>query len=137
MLPLGTLLLHPCPECGAAMVLRESRFGPFYGCRRYPSCDATHGARPDGRPHGVPADKPTKKERILVHALFDQLWRGPQAPMSRTEAYGWMQKMMRMSADEAHIGRFMIVDCVRLRALLWENFLDFLHESVETCSGSL
>ena len=132
MLPLGTRLSHPCPECGSTMVLRESRFGLFYGCQRYPSCEATHGARPNGCPLGIPADKPTKKERVLAHALFDQLWRGPQAPMSRLEAYCWMQKMMEMSSDDAHIGRFMTEDCVRLRALLRKNFPDFLQESLET-----
>ena len=31
-----------CPECGAAMVLRVSRHGCFYGCSRYPQCDGTH-----------------------------------------------------------------------------------------------
>jgi DNA topoisomerase I len=35
--------LHPdeavrCPECGKAMIRREGRFGPFYGCQDYPSC---------------------------------------------------------------------------------------------------
>lgn len=24
-----------CGECGSAMVLKTSRFGPFWGCRRY------------------------------------------------------------------------------------------------------
>ena len=28
-----------CPECGAPMVLRRSKFGKlFYGCSRYPKC---------------------------------------------------------------------------------------------------
>ncbi len=27
-----------CPECGKAMIRREGRFGPFYGCQDYPSC---------------------------------------------------------------------------------------------------
>ena len=28
-----------CPECGARMVLRSSRFGQFYGCSRFPECE--------------------------------------------------------------------------------------------------
>ncbi|MFN4218257.1 MAG: type I DNA topoisomerase [Candidatus Bipolaricaulia bacterium] len=28
-----------CPKCGAPMVQRRGRFGPFYGCSRYPDCD--------------------------------------------------------------------------------------------------
>ncbi len=35
--------LHPdegvrCPECGKAMIRREGRYGPFYGCQDYPKC---------------------------------------------------------------------------------------------------
>lgn len=28
-----------CPKCGAAMVLRTSKYGKFYGCPNYPKCD--------------------------------------------------------------------------------------------------
>ena len=27
-----------CPECGKAMLRRDGRFGPFYGCQDYPKC---------------------------------------------------------------------------------------------------
>jgi DNA topoisomerase-1 len=27
-----------CPDCGKAMIRREGRFGPFYGCQDYPQC---------------------------------------------------------------------------------------------------
>jgi DNA topoisomerase-1 len=27
-----------CPVCGKAMIRREGRFGPFYGCQDYPTC---------------------------------------------------------------------------------------------------
>ncbi len=30
-----------CPECGAPMTLRQSRYGPFWGCTRYPECKGT------------------------------------------------------------------------------------------------
>jgi DNA topoisomerase I len=29
----------PCPTCGAKMILRHGRFGPFLGCSRYPDCN--------------------------------------------------------------------------------------------------
>ncbi len=29
-----------CPECGAKMVIRESRYGKFLGCSKYPECTA-------------------------------------------------------------------------------------------------
>ncbi|HUH06584.1 MAG TPA: type I DNA topoisomerase [Egibacteraceae bacterium] len=27
-----------CPQCGKAMIRRDGRFGPFYGCQDYPNC---------------------------------------------------------------------------------------------------
>ena len=103
-LPLGAVLKHPCPECGELMVLRNSKFGLFYGCSTFPKCNATHGAHKNGEPLGIPADKATKQARIDAHDVFDQLWKGKH--MSRDEAYEWMQEAMEMSEDEAHIGRF-------------------------------
>ncbi|WII08984.1 UvrD-helicase domain-containing protein [Methanomassiliicoccales archaeon LGM-DZ1] len=32
---------HLCPKCGAPLTLRESRFGTFWGCSRYPDCTYT------------------------------------------------------------------------------------------------
>jgi len=30
-----------CPGCGEPMVLRDGRFGPFWGCSNYPKCEVT------------------------------------------------------------------------------------------------
>lgn len=30
-----------CPFCNARVMLRQSRFGPFLGCGRFPECKAT------------------------------------------------------------------------------------------------
>jgi DNA helicase II / ATP-dependent DNA helicase PcrA len=30
-----------CPDCGSTMVLRESKWGEFYGCSQYPKCKKT------------------------------------------------------------------------------------------------
>lgn len=111
---LGTVLDHPCPECGAQMVLRTSKFGLFYGCTQYPTCTSAHGAHKDGRPLGVPANKETKAARIEAHDAFDRLWKGKH--MRRKEAYVWMQNTMMLSAEDAHIGRFTIEQCQQLVA---------------------
>lgn len=116
VLPIGTKLEHPCPECGSAMVLRNSKFGLFYGCIEYPSCRATHGAHKDGRPLGVPAKAETKQARIQAHAVFDQLWR--RQHMSRGGAYRWMQRAMGLSKEEAHIGKFTMDQCEALVRLV-------------------
>jgi len=116
-LPLGTVLDHPCPECGEPMVLRDSKFGLFYGCTAFPRCKASHGAhKKTGEPLGTPADGPTKKARIRAHDSFDQLWKGKH--MDRGEAYEWMQEAMGLSADEAHIGKFTIDQCDELEVLV-------------------
>lgn len=33
-----------CGRCGAPMNLRNGRYGPFYGCSRYPRCTFTRSA---------------------------------------------------------------------------------------------
>ena len=106
-----------CGECKAPMVLRESRFGPFYGCSRYPDCKGSHGAHKDtGKPLGVPADRETKEARIKAHASFDTLWKSRK--MTRTQAYQWMRDAMSLEKDGAHIGLFTKEQCVRLIALV-------------------
>jgi hypothetical protein len=107
-----------CGECGATMVLKESRFGLFWGCRNFQyGCRGTIGAHPDGTPLGRPADKATKAARIVAHDAFDRLWkRGKtrEPVMKRGAAYRWMQGAMGMTPDEAHIGLFNVETCERL-----------------------
>ncbi len=107
-----------CPDCGGRMVLRNSKFGPFYGCENYPKCKATHGAHPDGRPLGIPANKETKQWRMKAHDVFDKLWKGRNASMTRKQAYKWFQENMGLTAGEAHIGKFNIKQCQALIALI-------------------
>lgn len=30
-----------CPECGGEMISRQSKFGIFWGCKKYPECKGT------------------------------------------------------------------------------------------------
>lgn len=46
-----------CNVCGRPMVLKKSRFGPFYGCSGYPDCTNTRRIGKDGKP--VPLPVPT------------------------------------------------------------------------------
>jgi ssDNA-binding Zn-finger/Zn-ribbon topoisomerase 1 len=104
-----------CPECGAPMVLKKTRKylhrdgtpRLFYACCRYPKCRATHGAHPDGRPLGFPANAETKQARIKAHELFDQLWE--DGKMNRHEAYAWLAE--KMNAAEVHIGNMDKTEC--------------------------
>jgi ssDNA-binding Zn-finger/Zn-ribbon topoisomerase 1 len=92
------------------MQLRNSRFGKFYGCTGYPDCDGTHGAHPDGRPLGIPANKETKAARHLAHAAFDALW-GERKLLSRGAAYRWLSLKL---GHESHMGEMGIEDCERV-----------------------
>jgi ssDNA-binding Zn-finger/Zn-ribbon topoisomerase 1 len=108
----------PCPECGAPMALRPSRFGPFYGCSRWreTGCRGSHGAHPNGAPLGTPATRLTKDARIRAHDAFDRLWQNGR--MKRSRAYRWLRIMMNLSKPNAHIGKFTIEQCDRLVLLV-------------------
>lgn len=93
------------------MVLKQSRFKPFYGCTRWSDagCRGTHGAHPDGSPMGVPATLATKRARMEAHAAFDKLWKDGR--MKRRAAYLWMQRAMNLPEELAHIGMFDADQC--------------------------
>ena len=64
-----------CPECGADMVVRRSRRGPFLGCSRYPKCKGTaqlEGPAPEApaRPAAEPAGEncPDCGKPLMVRA---------------------------------------------------------------------
>lgn len=105
-----------CAECGRPMILRNSRFGKFYGCSGWPDCTGTHGAHPDGRPLGKPATAETKQARIRAHAAFDRLWK--DGGMSRREAYSWMRRAMGVPGRECHISMFDLSQCEALVRLV-------------------
>lgn len=112
-----------CPDCGSDMVLRDSRFGLFYGCVRYPACDCTHGAHNDGTPLGVPANKETRQARMDAHAVFDRLWKGATKggkSAARKKAYRWLREQLGLSKEECHIGRFDIEMCKKVIAVCEE-----------------
>lgn len=109
-----------CGECGSSMVLRNSKFGKFYGCTAFPNCRGTHGAHPDGTPLGVPANKETKEARIRAHAAFDAVWKARQKnfnlsrTVARGECYAWLAVAMRMRKEDCHIARFDVATCARV-----------------------
>ena len=105
-----------CPDCGAPMRLRPTgHYGkPFYGCTRWQvGCRANHQANADGSPVGVPANQETRKWRSLAHETFDRLWEGPEAKMTRHEAYLWLR-----AEGFRTIGQMSVVDCQKLVARL-------------------
>lgn len=109
-----------CADCGARMEVRASKYGAFYGCVRWPECNGTHGAHPDGSPLGTPADKATREARIKAHFVFDQVWKNQY--LLRRQAYQWMREQMGLSHSKAHIGRFSKEQCERLIGLVYKKW---------------
>lgn len=115
-----------CPECGAPLVLRTTtRFTyrngsprKFYGCSRFPLCEAAHGANPDGTPLGIPANKETKKARMAAHDKFDSYWQKKQ--LHKNQAYKLLQDIMQLSPNDAHIAMFSKEQCAELIERLTE-----------------
>jgi ssDNA-binding Zn-finger/Zn-ribbon topoisomerase 1 len=109
-----------CGECGSLMVLRLGRHSGtaashFWSCSRFPDCTGAHGAHADGRPLGIPADKPTRQARILAHAAFDAYWR--KVGMTRNAGYRWLAGELGLDADACHIGMFDQATCARVSEL--------------------
>ena len=109
-----------CPDCGADMPLvpNPKKKGMYYQCVN--GC-CTHGAMPNGKPLGVPADKATRAARMKAHRVFDRLWSGPAATMTRRKAYRLMQKLMGLSDHKAHIAMFDAAQCRTLIQRLHEH----------------
>lgn len=104
-----------CPECGAQLLLKNSRYGPFYGCEHWPKCEGSHCAHPDGSPVGVPANRETKLARRAAHAAFDEV--RVVLDMRKGQAYRWLQKAMEMTPEECHMGKFDKATCERVIAV--------------------
>ena len=104
-----------CRYCGGAvrLVSASKVYGPaaaarlgierqsFYQCQ---NCNARVGCHPGStRPLGNLANEALRMKRMETHHVFDSFWK--ERGMSRTQAYKWMAKKMRLSEELAHIGR--------------------------------
>lgn len=114
-------LACPEPGCGGRLVLKKADFGLFYGCENYPKCSGKHSAhQASGAPMGVPAPKAVREARIRAHEAFDRLWKVVSPwqkvppPMNRKAAYRWLQTALKLTKNEAHIGRFTVEQCENL-----------------------
>jgi len=107
-----------CPECGAPMILRhtnkfKTRDGQprmFYGCSRWPDCTGTHGAHPDGRPFGTPANAALKALRRRTHEAMEQ-WAELNCLDTIPEQY---ERLKDDFGAEIHIGECDEAGCRRL-----------------------
>lgn len=76
-------------------------------------CDARVGThRRSKTPLGTLANAELRDMRTRCHKVFDRLWKSKE--MSRSNAYKWMQKVMGLSPEKAHIGMFNEQQCLEL-----------------------
>jgi len=107
-----------CGDCGSPMVLRDGKFGIFYGCSKFTEtgCKGAHNChKTTAEPLGIPADTATRKLRKEAHDVFDAIWReNGLAKMSRKESYKWLQANLGLSEDDAHIAKLDQEGCKKL-----------------------
>ena len=111
-----------CRYCGGAvrLVSASKVYGPAAAARLgierqsfYQNCNARVGCHPGStRPLGNLANEALRMKRMETHHVFDSFWK--ERGMSRTQAYKWMAKKMRLSEELAHIGGFEIDRCQKL-----------------------
>lgn len=108
-----------CDYCRRPAQLIDS--APLYGGRSYglvwhcEPCRAWVGVHKNSRMHvplGRLANAQLRKWKMKAHAAFDPLWR--DGPMTRHEAYVWMQTALGISKEAAHIGKFDVAQCQAL-----------------------
>jgi DNA topoisomerase-1 len=49
---------EPCPQCGEKMILRNGKFGDFYGCSKYPKCRGMRNSEGEEIKPKDPSQKP-------------------------------------------------------------------------------
>lgn len=107
-----------CADCGAKLVLKDGKFGIFYGCVmfRETGCGGSHNChKTTAEPLGIPANSETRKLRREAHDVFDVLWKSQGLDkMTRDAAYKWMQTNLKLTEQDAHIGKLDKEGCEKL-----------------------
>lgn len=115
-----------CPYCRSPIVRQYGRalFGAmakepnalYYVCARYPACNAYVKAhKHSGLPMGTLANPELRQKRIQAHQAFSQLWMS--GPMTKKQAYRWLQGALGLPEEQAHIACFSHYQCDRVIAL--------------------
>ena len=74
----------------------------LYQCQ---NCNARVGChRGTMRPLGNVANEVLRLKRVETHQVFDSFWKRQR--MTRTAAYKWLSKEMKLPEENAHIGGF-------------------------------
>ena len=63
---------EPCPQCGAELVIRSGKHGPFLGCSQYPECDYVRPLKSQADGHIV---KVLEGQVLPTHAALNLVLR--------------------------------------------------------------
>lgn len=65
-----------CPDCGALLILKDSKFGIFYGCVnwRETQCKGSISCNRSAIPLGFPVDAETRKLRHQAYEAIHTFW---------------------------------------------------------------
>jgi hypothetical protein len=120
-------------HCGSPAHLRDNSLlysgksfgnGKAYICDRFPECRGSVGVHPNGKPLGNIPDEQTKVMRRKLHAIVDPLWQNQEyrsRKKARGSVYGYLRRILDMSAEECHIGNFDSETCLRAMEKIREN----------------
>lgn len=135
----GNVANPPVCFCGAETVYRDSAViyhGYSYGmrwiCSRFPECNGSVGAHPDGEPLGTVPNAEDKKYRSMLHAQIDPLWQSQERSKkkARGSVYGWLRRLLNMTADECHIGNFNAEQCIEALELIAQHPYEQRHSLI-------
>ena len=113
--------MKSCPDCGSECRLRNSRFGKFFGCTRYPDCTGLRKADKNGRfVVGPPKKILDRSGQERAHEYFDRIWK--TGPDTRDRAYAWMAAALSLPGPHAHINLFGFDTCLDLAGYVMEDY---------------
>lgn len=76
------------------------------------TCDAYVGTYKNNTPLGRLANTELRAEKIKAHAAFDHLWK--KGTQSRSEAYEWLAKELKIPIEQCHIEMFDLDMCKKV-----------------------
>lgn len=107
-----------CPYCSQRVVIVHSSeiygaghdYGLMKKCSNFPRCDSYSGMG------ASLANQKLRELRKECHLRFDERWKSGKA--NRGNSYLWLQKVMGLSAKQAHISLFRDKECNKLLKIL-------------------
>jgi ssDNA-binding Zn-finger/Zn-ribbon topoisomerase 1 len=105
-----------CPNCGNLLVLKDGKYGIFYGCVKWSEtgCKGAHNCNKlTAAPQGTPGDDKTRKARLEAYAWFSRVWKEAFSN-NYTNAHNWLRRELSLTEDQCRLGLFDLPTCERV-----------------------